>query len=139
MDAPNQGVRSMASWPGARHSLRGDSRSAGRLYRAEPNCLRLHLAGSSATKHLTVATGFSASPVGQMVSQIGGGRLDNGLASPLTNNAAAEPGNWSNPDISRAASDELFCGRAVDGVSAVRSDRASDDDKLWDDGRIPTA
>ena len=63
--------------------------------------------------------------------------MDDGVASPFADNAAVEPRTRPNLGPSRAASNESLCGRAVDGVSAVRSDRTSDHYKLRDDSRFP--
>ncbi len=111
--------------------LCGYSRAAGGIHRPEPSLFRLHIAQSATSEYVPSSTGVRASSLGQMVLTIRGGHLDACLAATFSHYVAAE--YRDRPDIrsSRAASDELVCYRTVDGVSAVRSDRAADDDQLW--------
>ena len=74
-----------------------------------------------------------------MVHEIGGGRVDDGLASPFADHVAAEPRSRPNPGASWAASDESLCDGPVDGLSSVRAVRSPDYDKFWHHRCLPAA
>jgi len=57
--------------------------------------------------------------------------MDACVAATLSDYVAAEYRDRPNDRSSGAAPDEPVCYRTVDGVSAVCSDLAADDDKLW--------
>ncbi len=63
--------------------------------------------------------------------------LDDGLASSLPHDFAAEHRARTNDCASGAATDEYLCDGIVDGVSAIRSDRAADNDQFRSNGRVP--
>src|SRR5271167_4398026 len=73
-----------------------------------------------------------------MVPAICGRKLDDGMASSLPHDVAVEHRAWTNGGASRAAAHEYLCYGTVDGVSAICTDRASDDDQLRSDGRLST-
>jgi len=57
--------------------------------------------------------------------------LDTCLASTFSDDVATQHRDRPNARSTGTAANELVCYRAVDGLSAVRSDRAADNDKLW--------
>ena len=66
-----------------------------------------------------------------MVPAVRGSDLDTGLASTFSDDVAAQHRDRSNARSTGTAANEPVCYRAMDGLSAVRSDRAADNDKLW--------
>ena len=74
-----------------------------------------------------------------MVFAIRRSKLDDGLASSFPDGVTAESGNRTNICASGAAPHECVCHWTVDGVSAIRSDRAADNDQLRYHGGIPSA
>src|SRR5713101_5805804 len=72
-----------------------------------------------------------------MVFAIVGRQLDDGLAPPFPDHVAAEHRYRADGGASRVAAHEYLCCGAVDGVSAICTDRTSDDDQLRSDGRVP--
>src|SRR5208337_770840 len=71
-----------------------------------------------------------------MVSPLSGRKLDDGLASPFPYDVAAERRPRANDCASGAAADESFRDGTVDGVSAIRPDRAADNDQFRVDDRL---
>src|SRR5271167_4386346 len=71
-----------------------------------------------------------------MVLKVGRSELDDWLASSQSNNNSIELGRRQNACPRRPASDELFRYRTMDGVSTIRADHASDNNKLWNDDRL---
>jgi len=75
-----------------------------------------------------------------MVSAVGGGQLDNGVAPSFAHHAADQPRARPHVGASRTTADESVSHRAMDGLQAIRTDSASDDNKLRYHGGIsPTA
>jgi hypothetical protein len=113
-----------------------NSGTAGWLHRAEPGLVRLYVASPPAAKHTRNPTRIRPLLIGQMVPAIGGGQLDDGLASPFPDVVAAKP--RTRPDLCApwAAADELLCNGTMDGVLAIRPDRTPDHHKFRHDDRL---
>ena len=77
--------------------------------------------------------------MGEMVPAIGGGQLDYRLAPSFAHHVAAQPRARAHLGASWATSDESICYRAMDGLQAIRSGSAADDNKLRYHGGISAA
>jgi hypothetical protein len=130
-------TRRVAGRPRARRPLQGSSETARGLHCPKPHLVCLHVSKSPTSKHSCASTLLGPSPVGQVVSAIGGSKLDGRLASPLADDVAAEPRNRTNIRTSRAASDEFLHHRTMDAVSPIRSARAADHCGSRDNARVP--
>src|SRR5208282_3804574 len=127
---------SMAGWSGTRCYIYAHTGAAAGLHRTEPDLFRLHVTSSTASKHFPVSTRVSSSSLGQMVPSVSGGQLDDWLASPLSDHATAQRRTRPDAGSSGLAADELVHYRPVDGLSAVRPNRAPNNHQFRNHCRV---
>src|SRR5579863_3907306 len=109
----------MAGRSRAGDGLQRHSGTIDRLHCAKPCLLRLHIAGPPAPKYARVSAGPCTSSLGQMVSAISRGKLDDGMAAAFLDDVAPEPRTRSNLCPSGSAPDELLCYRTMDAIAST--------------------
>ena len=125
-DFQERRARGLAGRPGIGSRLQGRTLAGGRFYSPGSDFFRLHVAQPPASKHTRVSANSSDSSLARLVFAIRGSDLGVRLASSFANCIAPESWARRRDSSSRFAATQFLCDGAVDSVSTICANCASD-------------